>query len=124
MTGRGDAGGNLSSGRTRQVIERLLRERTAVARSDGSFHTLKVIVNSSQKASLQVRRGYWAPKHAEDELAVSKQEIESAVFSREEIHNLHVEMHTQVTKTGEQAKLNVLASVDLKQLQTSFGKLK
>jgi hypothetical protein len=81
---------------------------------DGSFHTLKVIVNSSQKASLQVRRGYWAPKHAEDELAVSKQEIESAVFSREEIHNLPVEMHTQVTKTGEQAKLNVLASVDLK----------
>ena len=36
------------------------------------------------------------------------------MFSREEIHNLPVEMHTQVTKTGEQAKLNVLASVDLK----------
>jgi predicted O-methyltransferase YrrM len=39
-TGHGGAGGNLSSGRLRRVIERLLRERTAVARSDGSFHTL------------------------------------------------------------------------------------
>ncbi len=81
---------------------------------DGSFHALKVTLNSGEKVSLQVRRGYWAPKHAEDAGAVSKQEIEDAVFSRDEIHNLPVEMHTQVTKSGNEAKLNVLATVDLK----------
>jgi VWFA-related protein len=83
---------------------------------DGSFHPLKVTV-AGEKLSLQARRGYWAPKHVEDEAAVSKQEIEDAVFSRDEIHGLPVEMHTQLTKAGEQAKLNVLTSVDLKSIQ-------
>ncbi len=81
---------------------------------DGSFHALKVTVGSGEKLTLQARRGYWAPKHAEDEAAVSKQEIESAVFSRDEIHDLAVDMHTRVTTAGEQAKLSVLTSVDLK----------
>ena len=66
--------------------------------------------------SLQVRRGYWAPKHADDPVSASRQEIENAVFSRDEIHNLPVEMHTQVTKAGDAATLNVLTSVDLKQI--------
>jgi VWFA-related protein len=83
---------------------------------DGSFHALKVTAGSGEKLSLQARRGYWAPKHPEDEAAVSKQEIENAVFSRDEIHNLPVDMHTQLTKSGEQAKLNVLTSVDLKSI--------
>ena len=39
------------------------------------------------------------------------------MFSRDEIHDLPVELHTQFMKTGDyQAKLNVLASVDLKLL--------
>ena len=81
---------------------------------DGSFHPLKVTLNSGEKVSLQVRRGYWAPRHAEDAGAVTKQELEDAVFSRDEIHNLPVEMHTQVTKADSGEKLNVLTSVDLK----------
>ena len=81
---------------------------------DGSFHALKVSLGGSQKVTLQARKGYWAPKHAEDEVQVARQEIESAVFSRDEIHNLPVEMHTRVTKAGEQSKLDVLTSVDLK----------
>jgi VWFA-related protein len=81
---------------------------------DGSFHALKVSVGSGEKLSLQARRGYWAPKHPEDEAAVSKQEIQDAVFSRDEIHGLAVEMHTRLTKAGGQTKLTVLTSVDLK----------
>ncbi|MGA7411332.1 MAG: VWA domain-containing protein, partial [Bryobacteraceae bacterium] len=83
-------------------------------KADGSFHSLKVAVNSRDKATLQVRRGYWAPKQAEDAEALTKQQIEEAVFSRDEIHNLPVEMHTQVTTDGSEGKLNVLATVDLK----------
>ena len=83
---------------------------------DGSFHTLKVTLTSGEKGSLQTRRGYWAPKHAEDALEAARQEIESAVFSRDEIHNLPVEMHTQVLKAGDGEKLNVLTSLDLKQI--------
>ena len=81
---------------------------------DGSFHSLKVTMNTGEKVSLQARRGYWAPKHPDNAQEAAKQEIESAVFSRDEIHNLPAEMHTQVTKTGDEQKLNVLTSVDLK----------
>ena len=81
---------------------------------DGKFHPLKVTMNAGEKVSLQARRGYWAPKRLDDATAASRQEIESAVFSHEEIHSLPVEMHTQVTKTGGAQKLNVITSVDLK----------
>jgi hypothetical protein len=73
-----------------------------------------VTASSGEKLTLQARRGYWAPKHSEDEAAVSKQQIEDAVFSRDEIHSLPVDMHTQLSKSGEQSKLTVLTSVDLK----------
>jgi VWFA-related protein len=81
---------------------------------DGSFHALKVTASPGEKASLQARRGYWAPKHSDDEATVSRQELEDAVFSRDEIHSLPVDMHTRLAKAGEQAKLTVLTSVDLK----------
>ncbi len=83
---------------------------------DGSFHALKVTLNSGEKVTLQARRGYWAPKHAEDPVAVSRQEIENAVFSRDEIHTLPVEMHTKLLPPGAEGTLAVLTSVDLKQI--------
>jgi VWFA-related protein len=83
-------------------------------KADGSFHPLKVTLAPGQQGSLQVRRGYYAPRQADDEVTVSKQQLEDAVFSRDEIHNLPVELHTQVTKTGDETKLKVLTDVDLK----------
>ena len=91
-------------------------------KTDGSFHPLKVTVNSRQKLALQARRGYWAPTRPDDPVAASKQEIENAMFSRDEIHRLPVEMHTQLVKTDASGpKLDVLANVDLKLLR--FRKL-
>jgi VWFA-related protein len=84
---------------------------------DGSFHALKVSVSGSEKVSLQARRGYWAPKHSEDNEAAASQEIEDAVFSRDEIHDLPVDVHTRWMKNGDEAKLTVLTSVDLKLIQ-------
>jgi VWFA-related protein len=83
---------------------------------DGSFHALKVTVTGGEKLSLQARRGYWAPKHPEDEASVSKQEIEDAVFSRDETHGLAAEMHTRVSKAGDRTKLTVLTDIDLKSI--------
>jgi VWFA-related protein len=85
---------------------------------DGSFHALKVKLNSAAKLNVQARHGYFAPKGRESEVAAEKEAIESAVYSREEIHELPVELHTQFFKPSDtEAKLKVLASVDLKQLQ-------
>jgi len=86
-------------------------------KSDGSFHGLKVKLTTPSKLNLQARRGYYAPRHDEDQAAAAKQEIEDAVFSRDEIHDLNVDLHTQFFKSGDSdAKLTVIAGISLKQI--------
>ncbi len=83
---------------------------------DGSFHRLKVTLNSKGMA-LQARRGYYAPKHIADAEELAKQEIGDALFSRDELHQLPVDLHTQFFKTGDEgAKLTLLVHVDLKRI--------
>jgi VWFA-related protein len=84
---------------------------------DGTFHELKVRLARGEKLNVQARRGYFAPKHSEDAMQTGKQEIEDAVFSRDEIRDLPAELKTQVEKTGEAGgTLTVVASVDMKQV--------
>jgi len=84
---------------------------------DGSYHSLKVSLRQPIKLSLQARRGYYAPRHAADPAQEAKQEIEDAVFSQEELHDLPVELHTQFFKPSDaEAKLAVLAHVDVKHI--------
>jgi len=85
---------------------------------DGSFHKLKVTVKNPAVAQVQARRGYYVAKHAESETEMAKNEIQDALFSREEMHDLPVELHTQFFKTGAvDAKLTVLAHVDVQHIR-------
>lgn len=85
---------------------------------DGSFHALKLTLKNPQKFSIQARRGYYAPKHRQDQAEQAKQEIEDALFSQEEMHSLPVELHTQFYKASEaDAKLTVLAHIDVRRLR-------
>jgi hypothetical protein len=85
---------------------------------DGKYHTLKVALTNRQKFSVQARRGYVAPKHMVDPAEQAKQEIEEAVFSQDELHDLPVELHTQFFKASDAgAKLTVLTHVDLSQIR-------
>ena len=82
---------------------------------DGSFHSLRVTLKNGGGVTIQARHGYYAPKHLEDEAENARSEIESALFSREEILELPIELHTQFFKTGDQAaRLAVLAHLNLK----------
>jgi len=84
---------------------------------DGHFHQLKVTVNGSHGYSIQARKGYFAPKQLSDPDKVTKEEIADALFSQEEMRDLPVDLHTQFFKpTDEQAKLTVLAHIDVRQL--------
>jgi hypothetical protein len=84
---------------------------------DGGFHKLKVTLKNQRRLTLQSRRGYYAPKHFTDPNEQAKQEIEDEMFSREELHNLPVKLHTQFFKAGDaDAKLIVLAQVDVRHL--------
>jgi VWFA-related protein len=85
---------------------------------DGTFHRLKVALKESNKLALQSRRGYYAPRHAADAVETAKREIEEALFSREEIHDIPVELHTQFFKSSdENARLAVLVRVDVKHIR-------
>lgn len=84
---------------------------------DGKFHALKVTVKNLAKLDIQARKGYYAPKHVADPAEEAKQEIEEALFSQEEMHDLPVDLHTQFFKSSDiDAKLAVLVHVDVKRM--------
>jgi VWFA-related protein len=85
---------------------------------DGKFHNLKVTLKSNIKgASLQVRKGYYAPKYAADPDEQAKQQIEEAFFSRDEVHDLPAVLQTQYFKTDDgEATLSAVAKIDAKKL--------
>ncbi len=85
---------------------------------DGHYHSLKVVLHTKDKFTIQTRRGYYAPLHGETPVDVAKRDIEDAVFSQEEQHGLPVALQTQFFKTdATDAKLAVLAHVDLAHMQ-------
>jgi VWFA-related protein len=84
-------------------------------RLDGSFHSLKVTVKVPGRLDVQARKGYYAPRRLTDAAETAKQEIEEALFSREELRELPVELHTQFFKANDgTANVTVLAHLDVK----------
>ena len=75
---------------------------------DGRFHAVKVVVHPSEsdsgKVTLQARRGYYAPRQLSDPAETAKQEIEDALFSREELRDIPIELHTQFFKPTKRAR--------------------
>jgi len=84
---------------------------------DGSFHALKVKLLLKAGLDIQARKGYYAPKKLSDAAETAKQEIEEALFSRDEMSELPVELHTQFFKTSDKdATLAVLCRMDPKHI--------
>jgi VWFA-related protein len=85
-------------------------------RIDGSFHQIKVSIKA-KGTSLQARRGYYAPKRAVDEAEQTLAELRESLFSRDEMMDIPITMQTQFFKaTPEEAKLSVLARMDLHEI--------
>jgi len=84
---------------------------------DGKYHSLKVTLAQKQKYAIQARRGYNAPKKADDPREIAKQEIQEALFSRDEIDNVPLSLQTQYFKTGDTgARLSVVSHLELESL--------
>jgi VWFA-related protein len=85
---------------------------------DGTYHALKVTLKTSHGLDLQARRGYYAPKHLADPEEDAKREIQEALFSKDEIQDIPVELHMQFFKSSDAAaKIAVLARLNLKNLR-------
>jgi VWFA-related protein len=86
-------------------------------KSDGKFHPLRVKLTSRQKLSVQARHGYYAANPQTNEPVAARESIDTAIYSRDKIHDLPVELRNQVLRAGGvNATLEVHAKVDLKQL--------
>jgi VWFA-related protein len=84
---------------------------------DGSYHSLKVSLKNQPGASAKARRGYYAPRHAVNAEEEAKEEISQALFSREEMHDIPVDLHTQYFMLNDdQASVDVIARVDIRKL--------
>jgi VWFA-related protein len=85
---------------------------------DGSYHSLKVTLKNPSGLEVQARRGYYAPKHLADPEEQAKQEIQEAVFSRDEIGDIPVNLNLQFFKSSAaSAKVTVVAKIDIRNLR-------
>jgi VWFA-related protein len=85
---------------------------------DGSLHTLKVTLHNGKGVTIQARKGYYAPRHLESAEETAREEVREALFSREEMHELPAEMHTQFFKPSEDsARLTILVHLGLRNLK-------
>jgi VWFA-related protein len=85
---------------------------------DGKFHKLKVELVIPRGLSLQARNGYFARNEALHPEERARQEIEDAVFSRQEYREFPVDLHTQFFKlSATEAQLSVVARVDAHAVQ-------
>jgi VWFA-related protein len=85
---------------------------------NGSYHTLKVTLKNGTKLQLQARRGYFERQHLQNAEEQAQAELKDAFFSRDEIRNLPVDLHTQFFKTGDyNARLSIMARVDIRRLR-------
>jgi VWFA-related protein len=86
-------------------------------KSDGKYHKLQVTLRDSKGLTLQVRKGYYAPRRDAAVGDQAKQDIEDAVFSREVIKDIPLAVHTQFFRSGaDDASLSVVAQLDIKSL--------
>jgi len=81
---------------------------------DGNFHPIQVKLVEAKGLSVQARRGYYAPRKAIDPAVQEKEEIQEAVFSQDETHELPIDVHTQFfMKSESDARITVLTRIDL-----------
>jgi len=85
---------------------------------DGAYHPLKVKLANLRGLDLQARRGYYAPRHLPNPEEDAKREIQEALFSRDELQDIPVELHMQFFKASDiSAKIAVLARVSVRGLR-------
>ncbi len=85
---------------------------------DGAYHALKVKLVSARGLDVQARRGYYAPRHEPNPEEDAKREIQEAMFSRDELQDIPIDLHMQFFRlSDEAAKIAVLARVNIRNLR-------
>jgi len=90
----------------------------SLLKSDGKYHSLKVVLKDPAGLTVHTRKGYFEQNRKPDPVARVRQEIEDAVFSREDIHDFPLQFRTPFsTSTEGAATLSVVGTVSAGLLQ-------
>jgi VWFA-related protein len=85
---------------------------------NGQFHSLKVTLNTPDHRTVQARRGYFASETILAEKAPGAGELERALFSLDELHDLPAQVSAKVEKLDEQkSKLIISIHVNIASLR-------
>jgi len=85
---------------------------------NGKYHSLKVTLSTHKAYTVQARRGYFASETALAEKAPAVGQLERAVFSLDEQHDLPAEVSAKVEKLdGRKLKLIVSIRVNITSLR-------
>ena len=91
-------------------------------KNDGAFHKIEVRIVGRAQLTAKWRKGYLAPKAAEDAAAQKNSTVAQFVFSQETIHGLPIEMRVQYVQGVEPVtKLAVTPYVDLHEMPARGG---
>jgi len=86
-------------------------------KSDGKFHSLKVSLTTNQPWAVEARRGYFAPAQALAEQAPGQEELDTLMFSQDQVHGLPVDVSAEVgSQVQPPATMTVVIHVDLRGL--------
>jgi VWFA-related protein len=77
---------------------------------NGQFHALKVSLNNPDHLTVQARRGYFASEATLAEKAPDVDQLERAVFSLDELHDLLAEVSAKVERLNDQ-KSTLIVSI-------------
>jgi VWFA-related protein len=114
---RNDIGQGLLEAASEPEVSYVLGFTPQNLKLDGKYHHLKVTFTDKQKWTVQARHGYFAPKGSADPEAAAKEEIQQAVFSQDEMHELPIECQTQFFKNGNGVRLTVVAHIETQGLR-------
>ncbi len=70
-------------------------------KSDGKYHNVKVTVAGGKGLEVDARKGYFAPVLFADPLEQARNDVREAVFSRDQLNDLPVELTAQLVKRDE-----------------------
>lgn len=84
---------------------------------DGAYHQLKITLKKSAGLAVRARRGYYAPRRLSSADDVAREEISQALFSRDEVRDIPLDIHTQFFKSSAtEARLVVVTRIDVRKL--------
>jgi hypothetical protein len=86
-------------------------------KTDGGFHALKVkVAHGSSSVEIDARRGYYAPRSQADPALAAKEAMLDALFTREQLSEIPVQMHSELANDGGKQTMGVFLGVDSKGL--------